>query len=166
MPPVSAVGTLPLATLEARDPVAVSTLAFSLPCKSRRPGSRRLHAGHHWPVIGTPARLHHGRTAKSTAFGATSITLTTPKQRTPSSRNPRNQALSGTSSWSPPDASRAPFPDRCRVAGGISPPAPTDPHVSLSTHTARAVQLSGRSAVPRVHEQLGRPRMDSLQPRS
>src|SRR5450631_543411 len=35
------------------------------------------------------------------------------------------------------------------------PPAPTDPHVSLSTHTARAVQLSGRCAVPPVHEQLG-----------
>jgi hypothetical protein len=37
------------------------------------------------------------------------------------------------------------------------PPAPTDPHVSLSTHTARAVQLSGRCAVPPVHEQLGFP---------
>ena len=35
------------------------------------------------------------------------------------------------------------------------PPAPTDPHVSLSTHTARAVQLAGRSAaVAPVHEQL------------
>ena len=38
------------------------------------------------------------------------------------------------------------------------PPAPTDPHVSLSTHTARAVQLSGRSAaISPMHEHLGVP---------
>src|SRR6266511_5407956 len=45
------------------------------------------------------------------------------------------------------------------------PPAPTDPQVSLSTHTARAVQLLGRCAVPPVHEQLGFPYSDPAQPR-
>ena len=36
-----------------------------------------------WPIIGTPTRFHHRRTAKSPAFDATSIVLTTPQQRTP-----------------------------------------------------------------------------------
>jgi hypothetical protein len=42
---------------------------------------------------------------------------------------------------------------------GSHPPAPTDPHVSLSTHTARAVQLSGRrsAAIPPVLEHAGVP---------
>ena len=70
-------------------------------------------------------------------------------------------------SRSPPHAAQLDVVD---IAGMVSasrppgsrreshPPAPTDPHVSLSTHTARAVQLAGRSAaVAPMHEQLGIP---------
>ena len=48
MPAVTAFGTLPLATLEAYDPGRRYQRSPShVPCKSRRPGSRRLYAGHH-----------------------------------------------------------------------------------------------------------------------
>ena len=41
-------GTLPLATLGAYDPGRLFRRSPShVPCKSRRPGSRRLYAGHH-----------------------------------------------------------------------------------------------------------------------
>ena len=84
MPPVSAVGTLPLATLEAYDP-GRRIDARLLPFRAR--AADQDHAaftpGTTWPVIGTPARLITERTAKSPAFDATSIVLTTPQQRTP-----------------------------------------------------------------------------------
>jgi hypothetical protein len=98
-----------------------------VPCKSRRPGSRRLHAGHHLANHRDTRQAHHGRTARPPAFDATSITLTTPQQRTPT-RSP-GRALSGTSSWSPPDASSAPSPCRSprrssanAAQGGLTPP--------------------------------------------
>ena len=111
MPPVSAVGTLPLATLGGLRP-RVDGFRRSpshVPCQSRRPGSRRLHAGHHLANNRDTRQAHHGRTARPPAFDATSIVLTTPQQRTPTPRTP-GRALSGTSSWSPPDASSAPSP--------------------------------------------------------
>jgi hypothetical protein len=111
MPPVSAVGTLPLATFGACDPGRRFRRSPShVPCQSRRPGSRRLHAGHHLASNQDNRQAPHGRTAKSPAFDTTSITLTTPQQRTPTPEKHRDRALSGTSSWSPPDASSAPFP--------------------------------------------------------
>ena len=85
MPPVSAVGTLPLATLEACDP-GRRIDARLLPFRAR--AADQAHAaftpGTTWPVIGTPARLHHQRTTRPLAFDATSILLTTPQQHTPS----------------------------------------------------------------------------------
>jgi hypothetical protein len=60
VPPVSAVGRLPLAPQGLATPVAVSTLAFSRSCKSRRPGSRRLNADTTWPGTRAPARLIPG----------------------------------------------------------------------------------------------------------
>src|ERR1019366_5295103 len=80
-----------------------------VPCQSRRPGSRRLHAGHHLASHRDARQAHHGRTTKSPAFDANSIVLTTPQQRTPTPRT-SGWMLSGTSSWSPPDASSTPFP--------------------------------------------------------
>ena len=50
MPPVAAVGTLPLAARRTDPQARTAALERSLshvPCKSRRPGSRRLNAGHH-----------------------------------------------------------------------------------------------------------------------
>ena len=50
MPPVSAVGTLPLAARRTQPAGPDGRFRRSLshvPCKSRRPGSRRLYAGHH-----------------------------------------------------------------------------------------------------------------------
>jgi len=35
-------------------------LPSHVPCRSRRPGSRRLHAGHHLANQRAPARLHPG----------------------------------------------------------------------------------------------------------
>ena len=57
-----------------------------VPCQSRRPGSRRLHAGHHLASNRDTRQAHHGRTARPPAFDATSIVLTTPQQRTPTPR--------------------------------------------------------------------------------
>ena len=110
MPPVSAVGTLPLATFGACDPGRRFRRSPShVPCQSRRPGSRRLHAGHRLANHRDARQARHGGTAKSPAFDATLIVLTTPQQRTPTPRTP-GRVLSGTSSWSPPDASSTPFP--------------------------------------------------------
>ena len=80
-----------------------------VPCQSRRPGSRRLHAGHRLASNRDVRQAHHERTARPPAFDATSILLTTPQQRTPAPGHP-GRALSGASSWSPPDASSAPSP--------------------------------------------------------
>jgi hypothetical protein len=99
-----------------------------VPCKNRRPGSRRLHAGHRLANHRDTRQAHHGRTARPPAFDATSITLTTLHQRTPTPVSPE-WALSGTSSWSPPDASSAPSPCRSprrssanAAQGGLTPP--------------------------------------------
>ena len=112
MPPVSAVGTLPLAARRT-DPQA-RTAAFAARLLTfRARAADQDHAaftpGTTWPIIGTPARLRHGRTAKPPAFDATSIVLTTPQQRTPTPRT-TGPGASGTSSWSPPDPSSTPSP--------------------------------------------------------
>ena len=79
-----------------------------VPCKSRRPGSRRLYAGHHLARNAGTRQAHPGRNTRPPGFDAISD-LSTPQQRTPT-RRPRADA-SGTSSWSPPDAITAtPFP--------------------------------------------------------
>src|ERR1039458_3434094 len=96
MPPVSAVGTLPLAARRT-DPQA-RTAAFAARLLTfRARAADQDHAaftpGTTWPIIGTPARLRHGRTAKPPAFDATSIVLTTPQQRTPTPEHPGRALL-------------------------------------------------------------------------
>ena len=64
-----------------------------VPCQSRRPGSRRLHAGHRLASNRDARQAHHERTARPLAFDATSIFLTTPQQRTPTPRLPGRALL-------------------------------------------------------------------------
>ena len=109
MPSGVRLGTLPLATLEACDPGRrIDVPPSHVPCQSRRPGSRRLHAGHRLASNRDVRQAHHERTARPLAFDATSILLTTLQQRTPAP-NISGRALSGTSSWSPPDAIKRAF---------------------------------------------------------
>ena len=71
-----------------------------VPCKSRRPGSRRLHAGHHLANQRAPARLIPG-SFPHPGFDVTCIyfdTSTANRLRSPSR--------------SPPDTSCVPFPHR------------------------------------------------------
>ena len=111
MPPVSAVGTLPLATLGGLRPRVDDFAARLLTFRAR--AADQAHAaftpGTAWPVIGTPARLITGEQPDPPLSMPPQIVLTTPQQRTPAPRLP-DRALSGTSSWSPPDASNAPSP--------------------------------------------------------
>src|SRR6266496_5935859 len=84
MPPVSAVGTLPLAPLEAYDPGRRFRRSPShVPCQSRRPGSRRLHAGHHLASNRDPARLITREQPDPSLSMPPWFVLTTPQQRTP-----------------------------------------------------------------------------------
>jgi hypothetical protein len=88
-----------------------------VPCKSRRPGSCRLNAGHHLarkpghPPGPAPAAHHMA------AVSVPLLTLTTHQQR------------GYSSSWSPPDTSQVPFPHRSprrssanAACGGLKPP--------------------------------------------
>jgi hypothetical protein len=71
-----------------------------VPCRSRRPGSRRLHAGHHLANQRAPARLIPGSRGHP-GFDVICVRFDTSaaiRLRSPSR--------------SPPDASRAPFPHR------------------------------------------------------
>ena len=90
MPPVSAVSTLPLAARQywpAGPDGRFRRSPSHVPCQSRRPGSRRLHAGHHLASHRDTRQAHHERTARPLAFDATSIfLLTTHQQRTPTPR--------------------------------------------------------------------------------
>ena len=92
-----------------------------VPCKSRRPGSRRLHAGHRLASRRAPARLIPGQKVTPGSDAALS-------NNDASTANPVTGAFNATSSWSPPDASCAPFPDRSprqcstnAASGGLAP---------------------------------------------
>jgi hypothetical protein len=132
------------------------------PCKSRRPGSHRLRAGHRLARTRALARLYHGVTTRSPAFDATQL-LTTLQQRPPAGLP---AGASGSSPWSPPDAIRAPFPcpsprrSSANAAQGGLTPAPIGRRrraivLHLSHSTASEVvsymtplQRSWRTAVP------------------
>jgi hypothetical protein len=63
MPPVTAVGTLPLAARRTDPQARTAALERSpshVPCKSRRPGSRRLNAGHHLANNAGSRQAHPG----------------------------------------------------------------------------------------------------------
>ena len=94
MPPVSAVGTLPLATLGPATPVdTFDARLLTFRARAADQAHAAFTPGTTWPVIGPPARLSHERTAKSPAFDATSIVLTTPQQRTPTPRTSEPSAF-------------------------------------------------------------------------
>jgi len=102
-----------------------------VPCKSRRPGSRRLYAGHHLARNAGTRQTHLEAPAGSPDSDATlkiydASTATPDRHRRPSA--------SGTSSRSPPDAiNAAPFPCRsprrssANAAQGGLAPAPAGP---------------------------------------
>ena len=73
-----------------------------VPCKSRRPGSRRLYAGHHLARNAGTRQAHPEGLPRTSGFDVISR-FSTPQQRTPAPDLPEPSA-SGTSSWSLPDA--------------------------------------------------------------
>ena len=109
MPPVSAVGTLPLAARRT-DPQARTATSSARLLTFRARAADQAHAASTpdtaWPVVGTPARLISKGLLRP-SISMPSEKLTTLHQRTPT-RSPQ-RALSGTSSWSPPDAIKHAF---------------------------------------------------------
>ena len=100
-PPVSAVGALPLAARASQPRLLYRRSPSHVPCKSRRPGSRRLYAGHHLARnAGTRQALPEGR-SRTPGFDAISDFRRLNDDARPGSPRP---SASGTSSWSPPDA--------------------------------------------------------------
>jgi hypothetical protein len=96
-----------------------------VPCKSSRPGSRRLYAGHHLANKRVARQAPPEGVLRTPGFDATFV-ITTLRQRRPSGLS--RPDASGTSSWSPPDASCAPFPSRSprrsstnAAEGGLAP---------------------------------------------
>ena len=81
-----------------------------VPCKSRRPGSRRLHAGHH---LANNRDTHQVPSPENSQIPSFRCHLNCANDASTAHPQPgfipRPEA-SGTSSWSPPDASSAPFP--------------------------------------------------------
>ena len=136
MPPVSAVGTLPLAARRT-DPQApdghFQRSPSHVPCKSRRPGSRRLYAGHRL-ASNTGSRQAHPGNAGAPRFRCHLIWISTPQQRRPTPSHRPDPSASGTPSWSPPDPIKPSlFPDRsprrssANAAPGGLTPAPAEP---------------------------------------
>jgi hypothetical protein len=110
MPPVSAVGTLPLATQGPATPGdAFDARLLTFRARAADQAHAAFTPGTTWPVIGTPARPITGEQPDLPLSMPPRFVLTTPQQRTPTPRT-SGRTLSGTSSWSPPDASSAPSP--------------------------------------------------------
>jgi hypothetical protein len=70
MPPVSAVGTLPLATRASRPEPHYRRSPSHVPYKSRRPRSRRLHAGHRLARTRDTRQTHPEEPHKTPSFDA------------------------------------------------------------------------------------------------
>ena len=129
-----------------------------VPCQSRRPGSRRLHAGHHLASHRDTRQAHHGRTARPPAFDATSIVLTTPQQRTPTPRTPGGRLLERLPGPHLTRQARL-LPDRSprrssanAASGGLTPPpkddagGPTSLHLQHSTASMKIAYINPPSA--------------------
>jgi len=104
MPPVSAVGTLPLAARRTQPAGPDGRFRRSpshVPCKSRRPGSRRLYAGHHLARTRDTRQAHPEGRSRTPGFDAT-FDFRRLNDDVRSEHQPGPDA-SGTSSWSPPD---------------------------------------------------------------
>jgi hypothetical protein len=109
VPSVFCLGTLPLVDRRATGPLTDRQYRHSpshVPCKTCRPGSRRLYAEHRLANRRAPARLIPGKGQES-PVSMSPFKVTTPQQRRPPGF-PRSGA-SGTSSWSPPDAIKRTF---------------------------------------------------------
>ena len=110
MPPVSAVGTLPLATLGGLRPRVDAFDARLLTFRAR--AADQAHAaftpGTTWPVIGHPP----GSSRENSQTPRFRCHLDFPNDASTAHARPENPGpdASGTSSWSPPDASSAPSP--------------------------------------------------------
>ena len=108
-----------------------------VPCKSSRPGSRRLYAGHHLASTRVSRQAHPEGGTRTLGFDAI-CSLSRRLNGDAHPGYPRSDA-SGTSSWSPPDASCAPFPCRsprrssANAAQGGLTPAPVGRHRRAKT---------------------------------
>ena len=95
-------GTLPLATLGACDPGRPFRRSPShVPCKSRRPRSRRLYAGHRL-ASNAGSRQAHPEDRSAPRFRCHLNRFRRLNDDAPSEHRPGPDD-SGTSSWSPPD---------------------------------------------------------------
>src|SRR4051794_9249227 len=112
MPPVSAVGTLPLATLGGLRPRVDAFDARLLTFRAR--AADKAHAaftpGTTWPVIGHPpgSSRENSQTPRFRCHLDFANDASTAHAR--AAPGHPGQTLSGTSSWSPPDAPSAPSP--------------------------------------------------------
>ena len=129
MPPVSAVGTLPLATLGGLRPRVDAFDARLLTFRAR--AADQAHAaftpGTAWPVIGTPARLITREQPDPSLSMPPRFVLTTPQQRTPVPSNPGRRFLERLPG---PHLTRSSAPSPCRsprrssanaAQGGLAP---------------------------------------------
>ena len=144
MPPVSAVGTLPLAARRT-DPQApdghFQRSPSHVPCKSRRPGSRRLHAGHH---LASNHGHPPGSSRECRGSPVSMPSLNFDASTTTPGPQPAKPDASGTPSWSPPDRVKPSLlPDRSprrssanAAPGGLTPtpagPTPEGQQASIS----------------------------------
>ena len=145
---------LPLAGSLSRPPQRRSPYRRSpshVPCKSRRPGSRRLYAGHHL-ASNAGTRQAHPEGHQDPRFRC-HLTISTPQQRTPAPGHP-GPGASGTSSWSPPDAiTPRLFPNArhdslqlTQLQGGLTPtPAGPTPEGQQASISRTAPPMSGSS---------------------
>ena len=119
-------GALPVATRRSRLGWQYRDRPSHVPRESRRPGSRRLHAGHHLARKRAPARLVLEQ-PHCPSFDAVSFRFDTSaaiRLRSPS--------------WSPPDASTAPCPHR-------------SPRTAFSRRSMRRFEASPHRATPKGH---------------
>jgi hypothetical protein len=149
-----------------------------VPCKSRRPGSRRLYAGHHLASNTGSRQAHPEGLPRTPGFDAISR-FSTPQQRTPTPDLPGPSA-SGTSSWSPPDPitpglfpGRSPRQSPANAAPGrfdanprrADAGGPTSLHLSHSTAYVRGFlhdpSFSVRDALIAALQELARERQTS-----
>lgn len=131
----------------------VSAPPSHVPCRSSRPGSRRLLAGHHLANTRAPARLVPGAMARPLVSMPTEGFDGSTDDASPTRRR-----RSGASSWPPPDVSSTPFPCRslrrssANAAQGGLAPVPVDRrrraylHLLHSSASVRASYMAPPSA--------------------
>ena len=133
MPPVSAVGALPLAARRTDPPAGrpLPALAFSRSVQSRRPGSRHLHAGHH---LASTAGSRQASSREAPVLPVSMSSRNFDASTTTPGPQPAKPDTSGTPSWSPPDRvkpsllpDRSPRRSSANAAPGGLTPTPAGP---------------------------------------